>query len=136
MLAAIARKLEMTPQNLNKLLKAKEVKLSTLERIAAAIDKPVSFFLGDEAPATHPKVTVYPGSNMERILRNANEQAGEPIFDYEIINPEVAVRQLLKQTFEQHLKIEELERERDEWKDRYIKLLEEVAAKKENDKCG
>lgn len=47
----IAEKCNFTPQHVGHIIRTKKAKLITIERIAKAFDKPVSFFLDEEARA-------------------------------------------------------------------------------------
>jgi len=46
----VAKKLDITPQDLQSKLKSKDVKLSLIRKIASAINKDVFFFLEDDSP--------------------------------------------------------------------------------------
>ena len=48
-LAEIAKTMNETPQNLDSMLRAEDIKTGVLERIAIAINKTLYFFIGDEA---------------------------------------------------------------------------------------
>lgn len=47
-LANIARKLEMTPQSLDNMLKTKDIKTGIIERLSRIYKKPVSYFFNEE----------------------------------------------------------------------------------------
>lgn len=46
--ASVARKLEMTPQNLDSILKTKDVKTGLIERLSKIYNKPISYFFNEE----------------------------------------------------------------------------------------
>lgn len=46
-MSEIAKRIQVSPQNLNSMFKADDVKTGTLERLAEVLDKPIAFFYGD-----------------------------------------------------------------------------------------
>lgn len=65
-MAEIARRLEMSPQNLNAVFVVGDVKSGLLERLSIALDRPISWFygeastVGDMSQNTNSKVTNLP----------------------------------------------------------------------------
>ena len=107
-LAKVARKMQMSSQNFNRLLQAQDVRLSTLEKIAIAIEKPISFFLNTE-----------------------DNLAGEADQNYSIKKIDCL------ECIEKQKKIDELtverdnyRQERDEYHKLYTELLEEMMGRK------
>lgn len=49
-LANVARKLDMSPQNLDGILRTKDIKTGLIERLATLYHKPISFFFGEDKP--------------------------------------------------------------------------------------
>ncbi|MBD5414886.1 MAG: hypothetical protein HDR46_01235 [Bacteroides sp.] len=52
-LANVARRLDVTPQNLDSTLKTKDVKTGLIERLSKLYNKPVSFFFDEQPPSIH-----------------------------------------------------------------------------------
>lgn len=68
-LASTARKLGLTPQNLDAALKVKDVKTGLIERLSEIYGKPVSWFFDEVAEARNPKGKEQP-TNREKDLEN------------------------------------------------------------------
>lgn len=61
--ASVARKLEMTPQNLDSTLKTKDVKTGLIERLSKIYNKPISYFFNEEhATSVHTEGDYSPAS--------------------------------------------------------------------------
>ena len=95
-LAVIARKMKMRPQNLNSILTAKEVKMSIIEKIAKATEKPIIYFIGEQ---------------------KQTEEKNKIIEDDDIFS--------INNVVDSQRKIKQLERELKELNEKYIELLKE-----------
>lgn len=62
-LANVARRLDVTPQNLDSTLKTKDVKTGLIERLAKLYNKPVSFFFDEQNPSIHTEGDYSPASD-------------------------------------------------------------------------
>lgn len=62
-LANVARRLDVTPQNLDSTLKTKDVKTGLIERLAKLYNKPVSFFFDEQNSSIHTEGDYSPASD-------------------------------------------------------------------------
>lgn len=62
-LANVARRLDVTPQNLDSLLKTKDVKTGLIERLAIVYHKPISFFFDEQPLIVHTEGDYSPASD-------------------------------------------------------------------------
>lgn len=62
-LANVARRLGITPQNLDSTLKTKDVKTGLIERLAKLYNKPVSFFFDEQNTSIHTEGDYSPASD-------------------------------------------------------------------------
>ena len=86
--ADLATALGMSPQNLNKILSGDNIKTGTLERVAAFLGKPISFF--------------YNEGNTVSVTGDGNTTAGNSINDSVLIDEIAAQRKLTAMAMEQN----------------------------------
>jgi len=86
--------------------------------------------LTDSAERENPKLSVYKGSNLYRVFEDINKQATEPVIDYNVIDPEKAVRQLLAAVAYKDFELQKLSDKYNDLNDKYVSTLEVMTGKK------
>ncbi len=115
-IAQLADKLSMSQQNLNAVFTRDDVKSGTLEKIAAALGKPVGFFYGE----TYGNVSAINGNNNTSVAGNDNT-VGSP--DNRLLDLLVSKDDQLTMAMKQTTKAQE---QMDRVLDKYLGRSEEV----------
>lgn len=115
-IAQLADKLSMSQQNLNAVFTRDDVKSGTLEKIAAALGKPVGFFYGE----TYGNVSAIAGNNNTSVAGNDNT-VGSP--DNRLLDLLVSKDDQLTMAMKQTTKAQE---QMDRVLDKYLGRSEEV----------